>query len=234
MPCLHCISWREALTPHSFCIQMRHAWVHQVRTGSSKRSSCFLFVNFLSYFWNMNLWGCLIKDFLCSSPYLIANSAEVVCFLWDLSLRVVVHSLFMWHVFFKLQAAREEPIHILNVAIKTDGDVDDDGLAAMFREFTQSKVSQLSSLPLWSRLAVQDRSVCFGKSLCFSDVFSINKCNSCILNFCHLKSYHFTVWVSLPLSEASKVDTENHAALILVCSTSWSILILHLRTFNFW
>uniref|UniRef100_A0A8B9CRS0 Acetyl-CoA carboxylase alpha n=1 Tax=Anser brachyrhynchus TaxID=132585 RepID=A0A8B9CRS0_9AVES len=44
------------------------------------------------------------------------------------------------------KAAREEPIHILNVAIKTDGDVDDDGLAAMFREFTQSKVSHLSSL----------------------------------------------------------------------------------------
>ncbi|XP_010720316.1 acetyl-CoA carboxylase-like isoform X2 [Meleagris gallopavo] len=46
------------------------------------------------------------------------------------------------------KAAREEPIHILNVAIKTDGDVDDDGLAAMFREFTQSKVSQLSALLL--------------------------------------------------------------------------------------
>uniref|UniRef100_A0A669PJ01 acetyl-CoA carboxylase n=1 Tax=Phasianus colchicus TaxID=9054 RepID=A0A669PJ01_PHACC len=55
-------------------------------------------------------------------------------------LMVLLFSLFMWHVFFKLQAAREEPIHILNVAIKTDGDVDDDGLAAMFREFTQSKV----------------------------------------------------------------------------------------------
>jgi len=47
----------------------------------------------------------------------------------------------MGNIFFKLQTAREEPIHILNVAIKTDGDVDDDGLAAMFREFTQSKVS---------------------------------------------------------------------------------------------
>uniref|UniRef100_A0A8C3LQW7 acetyl-CoA carboxylase n=1 Tax=Chrysolophus pictus TaxID=9089 RepID=A0A8C3LQW7_CHRPC len=74
------------------------------------------------------------------------------------SLVELLFSLFMWHVFFKLQAAREEPIHILNVAIKTDGDVDDDGLAAMFREFTQSKVSQLSSPPLWSRLIVQDRS----------------------------------------------------------------------------
>uniref|UniRef100_A0A8C3N0R0 Uncharacterized protein n=1 Tax=Geospiza parvula TaxID=87175 RepID=A0A8C3N0R0_GEOPR len=41
------------------------------------------------------------------------------------------------------KSAREEPIHILNVAIKTDGDVDDDGLAAMFREFTQSKKSVL-------------------------------------------------------------------------------------------
>uniref|UniRef100_A0A8C4UWW1 acetyl-CoA carboxylase n=1 Tax=Falco tinnunculus TaxID=100819 RepID=A0A8C4UWW1_FALTI len=49
-------------------------------------------------------------------------------------------------IFFKLQTAREEPIHILNVAIKTDSDVDDDGLAAMFREFTQSKVSYLDSL----------------------------------------------------------------------------------------
>lgn len=52
----------------------------------------------------------------------------------------------MGNIFFKLQAAREEPIHILNVAIKTDSDVDDDGLAAMFREFTQSKVSCLDSL----------------------------------------------------------------------------------------
>uniref|UniRef100_A0A803TGF9 Acetyl-CoA carboxylase alpha n=1 Tax=Anolis carolinensis TaxID=28377 RepID=A0A803TGF9_ANOCA len=37
--------------------------------------------------------------------------------------------------------AREEPIHILNVAIKTDCDIDDEGLAAMFRDFTQSRVS---------------------------------------------------------------------------------------------
>lgn len=171
MPCLHCISWREALTLHSFCIQMRHAWVHQVRTGSSKWSSCLWILSLTSE--TVNLWGCLIKDFPHSSPYLIANSAEVLCSLWDLCLRIVVHNLFMWLVFFKLQAAREEPIHILNVAIKTDGDVDDDGLAAMFREFTQSKVSQLSSLPLWSRMIVQDRSVCF--SVCFSDVFSRSK-----------------------------------------------------------
>ncbi|XP_066189651.1 acetyl-CoA carboxylase 1 isoform X1 [Sylvia atricapilla] len=41
------------------------------------------------------------------------------------------------------KSAREEPIHILNVAIKTDSDVDDDSLAAMFREFTQSKKSVL-------------------------------------------------------------------------------------------
>ncbi|NXE06549.1 ACAC carboxylase, partial [Lophotis ruficrista] len=41
------------------------------------------------------------------------------------------------------KTAREEPIHILNVAIKTDSDVDDDGLAAMFREFTQSKKAVL-------------------------------------------------------------------------------------------
>uniref|UniRef100_A0A3Q3IDI1 acetyl-CoA carboxylase n=1 Tax=Monopterus albus TaxID=43700 RepID=A0A3Q3IDI1_MONAL len=41
------------------------------------------------------------------------------------------------------KSARDEPIHILNVAIKTDCDIDDDGLAAQFREFTQSKKSQL-------------------------------------------------------------------------------------------
>ncbi|KAM8976280.1 acetyl-CoA carboxylase 1 [Pelodytes ibericus] len=39
--------------------------------------------------------------------------------------------------------ARDEPIHILNVAIKTDCDIDDDGLAAMFREFTQRKKTVL-------------------------------------------------------------------------------------------
>uniref|UniRef100_A0A8C4XSU0 acetyl-CoA carboxylase n=1 Tax=Falco tinnunculus TaxID=100819 RepID=A0A8C4XSU0_FALTI len=58
----------------------------------------------------------------------------------------IVNYLFTGSIFFKLQTAREEPIHILNVAIKTDSDVDDDGLAAMFREFTQSKVSYLDSL----------------------------------------------------------------------------------------
>uniref|UniRef100_A0A8C6Y7J4 acetyl-CoA carboxylase n=1 Tax=Naja naja TaxID=35670 RepID=A0A8C6Y7J4_NAJNA len=42
--------------------------------------------------------------------------------------------------------ARDEPIHILNVAIKTDCDIDDEGLAAMFREFTQGKVSWCHSL----------------------------------------------------------------------------------------
>ncbi|XP_048680447.1 acetyl-CoA carboxylase 1 isoform X2 [Caretta caretta] len=41
------------------------------------------------------------------------------------------------------KSAREEPIHILNIAIKTDCDIDDDGLAAMFRDFTQSKKSVL-------------------------------------------------------------------------------------------
>uniref|UniRef100_A0A670K1F2 acetyl-CoA carboxylase n=1 Tax=Podarcis muralis TaxID=64176 RepID=A0A670K1F2_PODMU len=38
------------------------------------------------------------------------------------------------------KSARDEPIHILNVAIKTDCDIDDEGLASMFREFTQTKV----------------------------------------------------------------------------------------------
>ncbi|XP_069470784.1 acetyl-CoA carboxylase 1 isoform X2 [Ambystoma mexicanum] len=41
------------------------------------------------------------------------------------------------------KSARDEPIHILNVAIKSDCDIDDDGLAAMFREFTQSKKAVL-------------------------------------------------------------------------------------------
>uniref|UniRef100_A0A8B9GNM9 acetyl-CoA carboxylase n=1 Tax=Amazona collaria TaxID=241587 RepID=A0A8B9GNM9_9PSIT len=72
--------------------------------------------------------------------------------------------LLMGNVFFRLQAAREEPIHILNVAIKTDSDVDDDGLAAMFREFTQSKVSHLHPLPGTVSLC-QDGSVCFGKQI---------------------------------------------------------------------
>lgn len=40
-----------------------------------------------------------------------------------------------------LQVPRDEPIHILNVAIKTDCDIEDDRLAAMFREFTQQNVS---------------------------------------------------------------------------------------------
>lgn len=38
------------------------------------------------------------------------------------------------------QSVQDEPIHILNVAIKTDSNIDDDSLAASFREFTQSKV----------------------------------------------------------------------------------------------
>uniref|UniRef100_A0A4W4HB32 acetyl-CoA carboxylase n=1 Tax=Electrophorus electricus TaxID=8005 RepID=A0A4W4HB32_ELEEL len=42
-----------------------------------------------------------------------------------------------------LQSIQDEPVHILNIAIKTDSDIDDDGLAAMFREFTQSKKSLL-------------------------------------------------------------------------------------------
>ncbi|KAF6091989.1 acetyl-CoA carboxylase alpha [Phyllostomus discolor] len=38
---------------------------------------------------------------------------------------------------------RDEPIHILNVAIKTDGDIEDDRLAVMFREFTQQNKATL-------------------------------------------------------------------------------------------
>nr|DBA33810.1 TPA: hypothetical protein GDO54_001441 [Pyxicephalus adspersus] len=41
------------------------------------------------------------------------------------------------------KSIRDEPIHILNIAIKTDCDIDDDGLASMFREFTQNKKSVL-------------------------------------------------------------------------------------------
>ncbi|ERE68585.1 acetyl-CoA carboxylase 2-like protein [Cricetulus griseus] len=41
------------------------------------------------------------------------------------------------------KAPRDEPIHILNVAIKTDGDIEDDRLAAMFREFTQQNKATL-------------------------------------------------------------------------------------------
>uniref|UniRef100_A0A8C9YX11 acetyl-CoA carboxylase n=1 Tax=Sander lucioperca TaxID=283035 RepID=A0A8C9YX11_SANLU len=41
------------------------------------------------------------------------------------------------------KSVQDEPIHILNVAIKTDSDIDDDGLAAIFREFTHSKKSML-------------------------------------------------------------------------------------------
>lgn len=46
------------------------------------------------------------------------------------------------------QSILDEPIHILNVAIKTDSDIGDDSLAASFREFTQSKVVFLLSLIL--------------------------------------------------------------------------------------
>ncbi|XP_024897397.1 acetyl-CoA carboxylase 1 isoform X2 [Pteropus alecto] len=38
---------------------------------------------------------------------------------------------------------RDEPIHILNVAIKTDCDIEDDRLAVMFREFTQQNKATL-------------------------------------------------------------------------------------------
>ncbi|XP_063807912.1 acetyl-CoA carboxylase 1 [Pseudophryne corroboree] len=41
------------------------------------------------------------------------------------------------------KSIRDEPIHILNIAIKTDCDTEDDGLAAMFREFTQNKKAVL-------------------------------------------------------------------------------------------
>ncbi|XP_044144048.1 acetyl-CoA carboxylase 1 isoform X3 [Bufo gargarizans] len=41
------------------------------------------------------------------------------------------------------KSVRDEPIHILNIAIKTDCDIDDDSLAAMFRDFTQNKKAVL-------------------------------------------------------------------------------------------
>ena len=49
------------------------------------------------------------------------------------------------YICFVIQSVQDEPIHILNVAIKTDSDIDDDGLAANFREFTQSKVGAFYS-----------------------------------------------------------------------------------------
>uniref|UniRef100_A0A8C0QU24 Acetyl-CoA carboxylase 1 n=1 Tax=Canis lupus dingo TaxID=286419 RepID=A0A8C0QU24_CANLU len=48
---------------------------------------------------------------------------------------------------------RDEPIHILNVAIKTDCDIEDDRLAAMFREFTQQNVSPLLGGNRWYSLS---------------------------------------------------------------------------------
>lgn len=47
---------------------------------------------------------------------------------------------------FVTQSIQDEPIHILNVAIKTDSDIDDDSLAAMLREFTYSKVGELYNM----------------------------------------------------------------------------------------
>ncbi|XP_058856920.1 acetyl-CoA carboxylase isoform X7 [Acipenser ruthenus] len=41
------------------------------------------------------------------------------------------------------KSVQDESIHILNVAIKTDSDIEDDALAAMFKQFTQSKKSLL-------------------------------------------------------------------------------------------
>uniref|UniRef100_A0A8C5HRX9 acetyl-CoA carboxylase n=1 Tax=Gouania willdenowi TaxID=441366 RepID=A0A8C5HRX9_GOUWI len=52
-------------------------------------------------------------------------------------------------VYVVIQSIQDEPIHILNVAIRIDMDIEDDGLAAMFREFTQSKV------PLYLKLRLQ-------------------------------------------------------------------------------
>lgn len=49
-----------------------------------------------------------------------------------------------------LQSIRDEPIHILNIAIKTDCDIDDDSLAAMFRDFTQNKVSVYNFIFLYN------------------------------------------------------------------------------------
>ncbi|XP_012679531.2 acetyl-CoA carboxylase-like isoform X2 [Clupea harengus] len=41
------------------------------------------------------------------------------------------------------KSGQDEPIQILNVAIKTDGDIDDNALASMFNEFIQSKKALL-------------------------------------------------------------------------------------------
>lgn len=65
---------------------------------------------------------------------------------WFLSIVYIVFCFFVL-----LQSIQDEPIHILNVAIKTDSDTDDDGLAAMFHEFTQSKVKQSSMMIVFNR-----------------------------------------------------------------------------------
>lgn len=62
------------------------------------------------------------------------------------------------------QSILDEPIHILNVAIKTDSDIDDDSLAASFREFTQSKVGFLPSL----KREIIQREKCHSKYFSFS------------------------------------------------------------------
>uniref|UniRef100_A0A671PLC4 acetyl-CoA carboxylase n=1 Tax=Sinocyclocheilus anshuiensis TaxID=1608454 RepID=A0A671PLC4_9TELE len=72
--------------------------------------------------------------------YVYSNWKAIGKFLFSM------HSLYCVFFFVLLQSIQDEPIHILNVAIKTDSDVDDDGLAAMFHEFTHSKVKQSSVL----------------------------------------------------------------------------------------
>lgn len=69
------------------------------------------------------------------------------------------------------QSIVDEPIHILNVAIKTDSDIGDDSLAASFREFTQSKVVFLLRLILeiiWKdKCHIDNLSYLLSRNLCY-------------------------------------------------------------------
>lgn len=47
----------------------------------------------------------------------------------------------LWFLFYLLQSARENPIHIINVSIKTADTEDDDALVRAFTAFGQSKVT---------------------------------------------------------------------------------------------
>ena len=88
----------------------------------------------------------------------------------------------MW-ICFVIQSVQDEPIHILNVAIKTDSDIDDDGLASMFRDFTQAKVYN-KAFVLFLILAQEVKCLEMAQKDLFNLTFSlfINPRNLCCLN----------------------------------------------------